>query len=95
VVAGGANNQFATPQDGERLRARGILYAPDYVINVGGAMAITFMEMQGWTHARAQQEVIDSVRRAMLQIFELAERDGITTDAAARQIAEGRLSNEL
>jgi leucine dehydrogenase len=38
VVAGGANNQLATADDGERLRARGILYAPDYVINGGGAL---------------------------------------------------------
>jgi leucine dehydrogenase len=40
VVAGGANNQLATPQDGERLQARGILYAPDYVINAGGIINV-------------------------------------------------------
>jgi leucine dehydrogenase len=92
VVAGGANNQLANPQDAERLRAREILYAPDYVVNLGGAMGITLMETQGWTEARAQQEVVDTVRRALRQIFELAARDGITTDAAARHIAEERLA---
>jgi leucine dehydrogenase len=40
VVAGGANNQLATPQDGARLNARGILYAPDYVINAGGIINV-------------------------------------------------------
>jgi leucine dehydrogenase len=40
IVAGGANNQLATPQDGERLRERGILYAPDYVINAGGIINV-------------------------------------------------------
>ena len=40
VVAGGANNQLATPEDGERLHARTILYAPDYVINAGGIINI-------------------------------------------------------
>ena len=40
VVAGGANNQLATPQDGDRLHARGILYAPDYVINAGGIINV-------------------------------------------------------
>ncbi|HEV2593574.1 MAG TPA: Glu/Leu/Phe/Val dehydrogenase dimerization domain-containing protein [Sphingomicrobium sp.] len=40
IVAGGANNQLATPQDGERLHARGILYAPDYVINAGGIINV-------------------------------------------------------
>ena len=40
VVAGGANNQLATPEDGERLHKRGILYAPDYVINAGGIINV-------------------------------------------------------
>jgi leucine dehydrogenase len=40
VVAGGANNQLATAEDGERLNARGILYAPDYVINAGGIINV-------------------------------------------------------
>lgn len=40
VVAGGANNQLATPDDGKRLHARGILYAPDYVANGGGIINV-------------------------------------------------------
>jgi leucine dehydrogenase len=40
VVAGGANNQLATPEDGDRIHARGILYAPDYVINAGGIINV-------------------------------------------------------
>lgn len=40
IVAGGANNQLATPADGERLHGRGILYAPDYVINAGGIINV-------------------------------------------------------
>ena len=40
VVAGGANNQLATPEDGQRLHQRGILYAPDYVINAGGIINV-------------------------------------------------------
>ncbi|HEX2763785.1 MAG TPA: Glu/Leu/Phe/Val dehydrogenase dimerization domain-containing protein [Allosphingosinicella sp.] len=41
VVAGGANNQLATPADGQRLAERGILYAPDYVINAGGIINVS------------------------------------------------------
>ncbi|WP_324808067.1 amino acid dehydrogenase [Sphingomonas sp. LY29] len=41
IVAGGANNQLATAQDGQRLAARGILYAPDYVINAGGIINVS------------------------------------------------------
>ena len=41
IIAGGANNQLATPEDGQRLHARGILYAPDYVINAGGIINVS------------------------------------------------------
>jgi len=95
AVVGGANNQFASQEDAESLRARGILYAPDYVVNVGGAMAIIGMEMQGWTQERAEREVIESVRRALQQIFEAASKEGITTEAAARHLAERRLSSAI
>ncbi|HEX8654141.1 MAG TPA: Glu/Leu/Phe/Val dehydrogenase dimerization domain-containing protein [Allosphingosinicella sp.] len=41
IVAGGANNQLATPEDGQRIHQRGILYAPDYVINAGGIINVS------------------------------------------------------
>lgn len=41
VVAGGANNQLATPADGQLIHQRGILYAPDYVINAGGIINVS------------------------------------------------------
>jgi len=41
IVAGGANNQMATREDGDRIQARGILYAPDYVINAGGIINVS------------------------------------------------------
>jgi len=92
AVVGGANNQLAEAQDAERLQARGILYAPDYVVNVGGAMFGLGVETRGWTRERAEQEVVESVRRALRQVFELASTEGITTAAAAQQIAGERLS---
>lgn len=92
VIAGGANNQLAEPGDAERLRARGILYAPDYVVNVGGAMAGIGMEARGWTRDRADREVSESVRRALERVFQVAATDGVTTDAASRRIAEETLS---
>jgi leucine dehydrogenase len=41
IVAGGANNQLASPEDGQRIHQRGILYAPDYVINAGGIINVS------------------------------------------------------
>ncbi len=92
AVVGGANNQLTEPKDAERLRARGILYAPDYVVNVGGAMALLGLETQGWTQEQAEKEVTIGVRRALEQVYELAATKGITTNTAAQEIAEKRLS---
>ena len=94
IVAGGANNQLTQPQDAERLRARGILYAPDYVVNVGGAMAIPGIENQGWSQAEAEDKVVKSVREALQRILEMAQAQGITTDEAAHRIAEEHLSQD-
>lgn len=92
VIAGGANNQLARPEDAERLRARGILYAPDYVVNVGGAMAIPGIEDLGWSHAEADEKVVESVHYTLHRIFEMAKAESITTDEAARRIAEEHMS---
>jgi leucine dehydrogenase len=95
VIAGGANNQLAAPDDAEKLQRRDILYAPDYVVNVGGALAITGMELLGWSNAEAEEKVVESVRGALKRIFEMAEIEGITTDEAARRVAEEQLSAEV
>lgn len=93
IVAGGANNQLTETKDAQRLQAKKILYAPDYVVNIGGAMAITGMESMGWSHQEAEKQVVESVRNALGRIFELTETEGITTEAAARRIAEERLNS--
>jgi leucine dehydrogenase len=54
IVAGGANNQLATPEDGDRLHARGILYAPDYVINAGGIINVTLEYLDQGDRAEVQ-----------------------------------------
>jgi glutamate dehydrogenase/leucine dehydrogenase len=95
AVAGGANNQLALPEDAEKLRARGILYAPDYVMNVGAGLVLVGMHKLGWSVEQAEMQVVESVPRALRQIFDTAEAEGITTDAAARRIADTRLFAEV
>lgn len=90
AVVGAANDQLAEPADGGRLRDRGILYAPDFVVNAGGAVAITGMEAMGWPTARARREVL-RIGETLSRVFALADREGITTEAAARRLAEQRL----
>jgi glutamate dehydrogenase/leucine dehydrogenase len=90
AVVGAANNQLAEPEDAERLRAAGVLYAPDFVVNAGGAVAITGIEALGWSRERAEREV-EGIAGTLAGILDLADRDGITTEAAARRIAARRL----
>jgi leucine dehydrogenase len=92
IVAGAANNQLATPEDGERLRSAGILYAPDFVINAGGAMHGIGLEQLGWDEAELDRRVA-GIGETLTRIFEAAERGGITTDEAAERLAADRLAS--
>lgn len=89
VVAGGANNQLAEPRHGDELKSKGILYAPDYVVNAGGLMNV-FVELEGYSPERAFEKtkrVYDNV----MKVFEIAKRDNIGTHTAADRFAEERI----
>jgi len=90
AVVGSANNQLASPADAERLRHPGIVYAPDFVANAGGGINIA-EEPPGYDHARAYQR-ITSIHDTLLDVFERADADGITTAAAADRLAEERIA---
>jgi leucine dehydrogenase len=92
VIAGAANNQLETPADAELLRHRSIAYAPDFVINAGGVLHGGGLEEQGWTRAELDTKLA-GIGTAVAEIFERADRDGISTDAAARRIAVGRIQS--
>jgi len=74
AVAGCANNQLATPEDGERLHEAGILYAPDYVVNAGGVIQLVGLEDLGWT----EDEILELFDGAA-SIRATLERDHIET----------------
>jgi leucine dehydrogenase len=57
VVAGAANNQLADPALADRLHERGILYAPDYVINSGGVLHGAGLELLGWDDATLESRL--------------------------------------
>ena len=84
AVAGCANNQLTNLQVGDQLERRGILYAPDYVINSGG---LIFMAL---THQGAQPEAINQ------QLLRISERlTGIYAHAQAEKRSPARVSDEL
>jgi leucine dehydrogenase len=87
VVAGGANNQLATPQDGERLHARGILYAPDYVINAGGIINVC-TEYLGDGDASLVRQRIDGIPLRLEQIWAESAASGRDPAAVADAMAQ-------
>ena len=86
VVAGAANNQLATEADGERLHARGILYAPDYVINAGGIINVV-AEYLGDGDADAVSERIQRIEGRLADIFARSDATGVPTDRVADAMA--------
>jgi leucine dehydrogenase len=92
VVAGAANNQLATPEDADGLASAGILYAPDYVINAGGVLHLAGYERLGWTSEQMTARLA-GIGDTLRQVFETAERDGVTPAAAAQGLALRRIDS--
>lgn len=89
VVAGSANNQLKEPHHAEALHRRGILYAPDYVINAGGLIQVVD-ELQGYNRERAWQKAA-GIYQVLLRIFAVSRDEGITPLAAADRLVADRL----
>ena len=92
VVAGSANNQLARPQDAKRLKSRGILYAPDYLINAGGLINVAAELAPGGYDRDAAFAKVREIPVTLTRIFDRAEETGATTGEVARTIAEERIA---
>ena len=91
IICGGANNQLTTPADADRLHERGVLYAPDYVVNAGGVISVADeLHPAGHDEARVRHRV-EAIPRTLTRIVEVARAEGITTEAAAVHVAEQRI----
>jgi leucine dehydrogenase len=89
IIAGAANNQLADDRIADLLAARGILWAPDFVVNAGGLINI-FEELGGYDAARARRRV-RGIGGTLRQIFDHADAIGTTPLAAALVLAQRRL----
>ncbi|MFA5968483.1 MAG: Glu/Leu/Phe/Val dehydrogenase dimerization domain-containing protein [Sphingomonas sp.] len=87
VIAGGANNQLATPEDGWRLHARGIAYAPDYVINAGGIINVC-LEYLGQGDRAEVEARIHKIPERLEQVWDESDRTGEPSAAVADRIAQ-------
>jgi leucine dehydrogenase len=91
VIAGGANNQLANDGDGDRLRERNILYAPDYVINAGGIINVAYAYF-GKGDDDTVRERIEQIGPRLTAIFERARDQQRSTNAVANELAQARIT---
>jgi leucine dehydrogenase len=89
AVVGCANNQLETEEDALLLAERGILYAPDFLVNAGGLINV-FEELQGYSKQRAMHHV-DAIGKRTLQVLTTAKETGINPHDAAMQLAGDRI----
>lgn len=91
VVAGAANNQLSLTEDAERLKARGVLYAPDFVINAGGLMNVAAELAPGGYDEAVTMEKVAGIPKTLARIFRRADAEGRTTEAVAEAMAQERI----
>ncbi len=92
IVAGAANNQLANElRHGSLLQEKGIAYAPDFLINAGGIINV-YAEVSGYSRDEIQERT-ENIYNTTLEIFNLAEKENITTHQAAFNIAQARIDS--
>ncbi len=91
AVAGCANNQLLEPRHADELRSRGILYAPDYVLNAGGIINVSVELLPGGYEEVEALRRIDRIYDNLKLLFEISENENISTREAAQRLAESRL----
>lgn len=91
IVCGAANNQLKEDRHGQELKDRGILYAPDYLINAGGLMNVS-IEFEGWSDVKSRR-MIDKIYHTTLEIFKISDEQNIPVNKASDVLAEKRISD--
>ena len=88
IIAGGANNQLATAVDGQRIHDRGIVYAPDYVINAGGIINVSVEFNPGGYDEKVSLTKIERIPQALKELWTIAKEERIPPSDAADRLAE-------
>ena len=92
VIAGAANNQLANEvKHGQILKEKGILYAPDFLINAGGVINV-YSELENLTKAQVMEKT-ENIYNTALEIFDFSDKNNVTTHAAALSIAQKRIDD--
>jgi leucine dehydrogenase len=91
IIAGGANNQLMTPADGLTLHKKGVIYAPDYLINAGGIINVA-TEIDGPYTVERAEERTKRIYDRMSEVLALSMEEDIPTYVATNRLAEERLN---
>lgn len=93
AVVGSANNQLALDSDADRLAKRGILYAPDFVVNAGGIINIA-AEAGGYSIEKADR-MVEAIYDNLSKVLRTSDSLGISTDDAAKHVAETKIEEAM
>ncbi len=88
AIAGCANNILLEERHGDALRQRGILYAPDYVINAGGIINVGVEVRPGGYDEQVSLQMVDHIYDSLKEVFQIAREQDIPTHEAADRLAE-------
>lgn len=94
AVVGAANNQLAAPEDADILAKRGILYAPDYLVNAGGIINVSFEHQKSEYNAGGARAKVLEIGQTLEEIYNLARKEDILPIEAANRIAESRFMDK-
>ena len=88
IIAGAANNQLLEPRHGDQLKEKGILFAPDYVINAGGIINVSVeLRREGYNEQEALRS-IERISHALEELWDIADEQQISPSQAAEQLAK-------
>ncbi|WP_105199175.1 MULTISPECIES: Leu/Phe/Val dehydrogenase [unclassified Pseudoalteromonas] len=95
IIAGCANNQLAESRHGEILREKGVLYAPDYVINAGGIINVYYETKEEGYSAEAATKHVEGIYDTLIEIFQRSDVEQVSTHVVADELAEEIIANGL
>ena len=90
-MAGSANNQLAEPSCGKKLTEKGILYAPDYVINAGGLINVDDEKNPDGYNELRVQEKLENIFCNLMEVFWLAQKLRLPTSEVADILAQKKI----
>lgn len=91
IVAGAANNQLKEHRHGQVLKDRGILYAPDYLINAGGLMNVS-IEFEGWSDQKATR-MVDTIYDTTMNVLTISDERDMPVNQATDYLSEQRIAS--